>query len=576
MNEPKKTFTMMVKDNRYAVWLIGEESIPPELKSDDGSTTKHQLINALSALDITADSWKHDLTYNKEQRVWFIRLNEKMRMKASTANWGPNNTPWMQAKFSRTNEDAEKRTVYLAGLSPGGAESVDNLKAAITGWCQMKGAKAESITIAKDIREEHKARIIAESAEDKSKLMTKAFTYLMGDGVVVFDRKESEEQARERMWKRTLQIAAVPMGLRAGELEEVRLWMGAEAVKIPANMHNGKRGDIAYFTFDSEATAKEYIGSMVYIKNAERKVVRLFDQQGSTFKRVSCCWTCGDPAHMKHQCPQPRRGMISENDLLNYAAGVSMTAGKEKRIGEVIRTSAIKQRDIYRGNEIAYSAALKRAGAISMEESKTAIRMVQNKHEDHTVIATTSAWKTQKMWGAAAQNSTSTAVTDQSVNDRLNKMEKLLSDLGRQKEEGDRMEMDGPHTGAIDESVNSTGTKKRPRKETGGYEDPVEGDWLQRAQALEQKAKERALYVDQQLGRLTDQMASLTGKVDKAFRAIMTAAEDTASTTEQILRALVAKGIMEMGPQVVRGLHAENADSAQSGSQHLNDVGKHQ
>ena len=93
---------------------------------------------------------------------------------------------------------------------------------------------------------------------------------------------------------------------------------------------------------------------------------------------------------------------------------------------------------------------------------------------------------------------------------------------------------------------------------------------------MEQKAKERALYVDQQLGRLTDQMASLTGKVDKAFRAIMTTAEDTASTTEQILRALVAKGIMEMGPQVARGLHAENADSAQSGSQHLNDVGKHQ
>ena len=576
MEEPKKTFQMTVKDNRYAVWLIGEENIPPELMNKDGSITKHQLINALSALDIMADSWKHDLNYIKEQKTWYIRLNKKLRPNASTANWGPNNTPWMQAKFNRTNEDADKRTVYLTGLSPGGAESVDNLKAAIKGWCQMKGAKVESIVIAKDIREEHKARIIAESAEDKEKLMLKAFTYLMGDGVVVFDRKESEQQARERMWKRTLQIAAVPMGLRAGELEEVRRWMGADAVKIPANPNSGKRGDIAYFTFDSEAAAEEFIGGNGVYQKRQRKVVRLFEQQGSTFQRVFCCWTCGDPAHMKHQCPQPRRGMISEHELLNYAAGVLMTAGKEKRIGEVVRTSAIKQRDIYKGNEIAYSAALKRAGAIGREEVQTAVQVVQPKNEAHKGAAMTSAWKTPKMWGTAAQNSPPAAGTDPNTNERLNKMEKLLSQIVREKEDGQKMETEATNTDGTDESANNSGAKKRPRKESGGYADPVEGDWLQWAQALEQKAKERARYVDQQLECLTEQMVSLSGKVDKAFRAIMTSAEGAASTTDKILMALVAKGIMKMEPEPAEELDMVNANSVQSGSQHLNDVGKHQ
>jgi hypothetical protein len=577
MNEPKKTFTMEVKDNRYAVWLIGEDNIPPDLKNDDGSTNKQQLINAISAMDITADSWKHDLTYNKEQKGWTIRLNERMRIGATTANWGPNKTPWFQAKVSRTYEEIEKCTMYLSGLAPGGAESADNMKAAITGWCQLKRAKVVSITLMKDTREEYKAKVVAETVEDKHKLLEKEFIYLMGDGVVVYDRKESEEQAKERMWKRTLQIAAVPMGFRAGELEEVRLWMGAEAVKVPANLTTGKRGDVAYFTFDSEAMADEYVGSTVVIKNTQRKVVRLFEKEGAIFKRVLCCWICGDPSHRKQECTQHRRGMITEGELLNYAAGMRMTVSKEKRLGEVIRNSAIKKRDIYKGNEMAYSAALKRAGVKVTEEGRAAARMVQPRNEVQTVSETPNAWKTQKTWGTVAQqNQTPATVTEQRVNDRLSKLEELLSVLVRDKTGGDEMAMDTESTGVTTENANSIGAKKRPRNESGEYEAPVERDWLQKALELEQKAKERSIYVDKQIGHLATEMGQLSQKVDSAFRALMASADDTSTTTDKILRALVDKGIMKMDKEAVGTLHVVNTDSAQSGSQHLGDVGQHQ
>ena len=93
---------------------------------------------------------------------------------------------------------------------------------------------------------------------------------------------------------------------------------------------------------------------------------------------------------------------------------------------------------------------------------------------------------------------------------------------------------------------------------------------------MEQKATERALYVDEQLGRITEEMASLSKKVDSAFRAIMNSAEATAKTTDRMLRALIAKGIMEMGPQAAGELQIANTESTQRGSQRLNDVGEHQ
>ena len=300
-NDQQKAFTMIVKNNRYAVWTIRDGNIPPDLKEKDGTTTKQQLINALSALDITAENWKRDLMYDKAVQGWSVKLNERLRERAQTAVWGSNNTHWFQAKYERSNEDAEKRTVFLAGLSPGGAESVENLKAAIQGWCQMKAAKIETVSIAPEGREERRAKIVAASMADKNKLIEKGFTYLMGDGVIVYDAKETETEARERLWQRTLQIAAVPMGLRAGDLDEIKEWMGAEAVKVPANLATGKRGDIAHFTFDSEATANEYAGSIVTFRNIQRKVVRLFEKEGNTFKRVYCCWTCGDSSHMKQE-----------------------------------------------------------------------------------------------------------------------------------------------------------------------------------------------------------------------------------------------------------------------------------
>ena len=156
-NDQQKAFTMTVKSNRYAVWTIGESSIPPALKEKDGTTTKQQLINAISALDITAENWKVELTYDKAAQGWSLKLNERLRERAQTAVWGSNNIHWFQARNERSNEDAETRTVFLAGLSPGGAESVGNLKAAIQGWCQTKAAKIETISIAPELKRRKKS-----------------------------------------------------------------------------------------------------------------------------------------------------------------------------------------------------------------------------------------------------------------------------------------------------------------------------------------------------------------------------------------------------------------------------------
>ena len=308
---------------------------------------------------------------------------------------------------------------------------------------------------------------------DKNKLTEKGFTYLMGDGVIVYDAKETETEARERLWQRTLQIAAVPMGLRAGDLDEIREWMGAEAVKVPANLATGKRGDIAHFTFDSEATANEYAGSIVTFRNIQRKVVCLFKKEGNTFKRVYCCWTCGDSSHMKQECNQFRRGMITENELLNYAAGMNMNANKEKRIGEAVRNSVIKKRNIYRGNEMAYSAALKRAGAMATEEGKAAARMGQTGSEKQRPSPTPKAWSTPKEWGEIAEQRTmNTGVTDLSINERLSKMEELLATIGRGKEEDDNMEMEVQNNSATAASIGSAGTKKRPERSQVGMKNP--------------------------------------------------------------------------------------------------------
>jgi hypothetical protein len=71
-------------------------------------------------------------------------------------------------------------------------------------------------------------------------------------------------------------------------------------------------------------------------------------------------------------------------------------------------------------------------------------------------------------------------------------------------------------------------------------------------------------------------MASLSKKVEAAFRAIMNSAEATAKITDKMLKALIAKGIMEMGSQAAGGLQIVNTELTQRGSQRLNDVGEHQ
>jgi hypothetical protein len=193
------------------------------------------------------------------------------------------------------------------------------------------------------------------------------------------------------------------------------------------------------------------------------------------------------------------------------------------------------------------------------------------------VSETPNAWKTQKTWGTVAQqNQTPATVTEQRVNDRLSKLEELLSVLVRDKTGGDEMAMDTESTGVTTENANSIGAKKRPRNESGEYEAPVERDWLQKALELEQKAKERSIYVDKQIGHLATEMGQLSQKVDSAFRALMASADDTSTTTDKILRVLVDKGIMKMDKEAVGTLHVVNTDSAQSGSQHLGDVGQHQ
>jgi hypothetical protein len=171
---------------------------------------------------------------------------------------------------------------------------------------------------------------------------------------------------------------------------------------------------------------------------------------------------------------------------------------------------------------MAYSAALKRAGAMVTEEGKAAARMGHPRIDGETVSSAPNAWKTPKEWGNGAEQRPLVTATenDQSLNERLTKVEELLQRLfgvkeGQTCENGeDRMETEDRWVGKANNTSGPSSTKKRLRSTSEGSEKTEELPWMKHIEALEQRMNQGALNTEQELGKLTTTVGTLKQGID--------------------------------------------------------------